>query len=130
MKKDRLLRVNELLRRGIGEILFSVIHENAVDLSGITVTHVMASKDMAMARVLISVREETQRSRVMALLQRHRAQIQEELAHKVILKRTPRLLFVSDTSLAEGDRVLQVLARMESAPPEPPPGEDHAHSGS
>jgi ribosome-binding factor A len=117
MKKDRLLRVNELIRRGIGTLLFEIVHENSVDLSGITITHVITTSDLKTARVLVSVRDEDQRQRVMGLLSRQRARIQEELSRRLILKYTPRLSFVLDTSLAEGDRILELLARMEAEQP-------------
>jgi hypothetical protein len=61
---------------------------------------------------------------MLGLLQRHRPQIQEDIAQKVVLKYTPRLSFALDTSLEEGDRVLTLLSTLEpdrTAPNAPEP---------
>ena len=122
MKTNRMLRVNELLRREIGAALFRVIHENAADLSAITVTHVVASNDLKDAQVLVSVRDPERERAVLGLLQQHRAEIQQLIARNLTLKRTPRLRFLPDASLREGDRVLHVLSEIRT----PPSGEEAA----
>lgn len=114
MKPDRLTRINELLRREIGECIFRLIHENQFDLAAVTITHVFISSDLRTARVLVSIRcPPNQRPAMLALLQRHRPQIQEDIARKVVLKYTPRLSFALDTSLEEGDRVLNLLSTLD-----------------
>ena len=132
MKKDRLTRVNELLLREISLAVFRVVREPEVDLSGITITHVITGSDLRTARVLVSVRDAAQRDRALSALQRHRGEIQHELAEHVILKYTPRLHFTSDTSIAEGDRMLRLLSTIDgdagAAPAEPgsiPPDDGH-----
>ena len=42
MSVDRLTRVNELLKREIGDLLFRVMNENKFDLASVTVTRVEA----------------------------------------------------------------------------------------
>lgn len=129
MKADRLTRVNESLRRGIGEILFRVIREGSVDLSGVTITHVIASSDMKTARVLVSVRDPAQRPVALAAIERHRPEIQRALGKTVILKYTPRLHFHLDTSIEEGDRVLTLLNRLEPRPQDEDPAGPAAPDG-
>ena len=53
MSVDRLVRVNELLKREIGLSLYRVITEGDFDLSAVTITKVTVSKDLAAARVLV-----------------------------------------------------------------------------
>ncbi|MEI7435550.1 MAG: 30S ribosome-binding factor RbfA [bacterium] len=124
MKAERLTRVNELLRREIGLQLFHALDPSAVDLSAITVTHVMISSDLHKARVLISVRgaPEVQNQTLYHLRHRHSA-IQHLVAEHVVLKYTPRLHFFLDNSLSEGDHVLQILNDMDgsAANPDTPP---------
>ncbi len=118
MKVDRLTRVNELLRREIGAILFRVLDPNTFDLAAVTITHVITSSDLRTARVLVSIRgHETERTRMLAQLKHCRAEIQRRIAEAVILKYTPRLTFVLDPSIESGDRVLALLDRL--APPQP-----------
>ena len=114
MKTDRLTRVNELLLRGIATAIFRVIKEDEFDLTAVTVTHVSTSSDLRTARVLVSIRAAGEmRKKMLALLQRHRPEIQELLSKTLILKYTPRLSFALDTSVEEGDRVLGLLFRLE-----------------
>jgi ribosome-binding factor A len=113
MSVDRLLRVNELLKRELGDALFRVLNEPGVDLGGVTITHVVCSKDLSRARVLVSVREAAGRERALAALRRRRADLQSLINADLMLKRTPVLQFELDPSLEEGDRVLALLAGLE-----------------
>ena len=128
MKTDRLTRVNESIRREIGQILFRVMNERGFDLSAVSVTRVITSSDLKAARVLVSIRDhEAERPRMLDLLRKHRGDIQEALSKKLIMKYTPRLSFALDTSIEEGDRVLALLSSMEPASPagaEPEGGDD------
>ncbi len=121
MKVDRLTRVNELLRREIGGMLYRVVDRSIVDVAAVTVTHVAVSSDLRTARVLVSVRgDEAQHYRVLNHLRSLRATIQEGIAGTVILKYTPRLHFELDRSVEVGDRVLTLLAQLDPSPPTTP----------
>ena len=116
MNTRRMTRVNELLKREIGGILFRIMNENNFDLSAVSVTHVITSPDLRKARVLVSVRgPEEAKKTMLSLLRRHRPQIQAAIAEAVILKYTPRLLFALDSSLERGDRILNILNHLEPA---------------
>ncbi len=120
MKVDRLTRVNELLRREIGSILYRVVDRSIVDVAAVTITHVRVSSDLRTAHVLVSVRgDEALHQRVLHHLRFLRTAIQEAVAETVILKYTPRLQFDIDRSIEVGDRVLTLLAQLEPPPPAP-----------
>lgn len=122
MSVDRLTRVNELLKREIGDLLFRVMHESAFDLSSVTVTRVATSRNLREARVYVSIRNhEQERPRMLSLLNQHRGKLQRWINKDITLKYTPRLTFELDTSLEEGDHVLALLAKLESPTPPPPP---------
>lgn len=113
MKTDRLIRINELLRREIGTVLYRLVDKTEFDMSAMTVTHVIVSPDLHDARVLVSIRgHENERRKMLRYLQRLHSEIQTEVAKAVILKYTPRLTFVLDTSIEQGDRVLDILAKI------------------
>lgn len=132
MKVDRLTRVNELLRREIGSVLFRLFDPQAFDLAAVTVTRVVTSSDLRTARVLISIRgHEGERQRMLGHLERHRPEIQRHIAETVILKYTPRLTFVLDSSIELGDQVLDLLDHLpppaaDRPPTAPPVGADDA----
>jgi ribosome-binding factor A len=111
----RLTRVNELLRREIGNCLFRVMNDSGFDVSAVTITHVVASSDLRSARVMVSVRgNENEKLAALSLLRRHRADIQKVVSRNVVLKHTPRLAFVSDLSLEKGDEILEILRDLEN----------------
>lgn len=109
-----MTRVNELLRREIGAVLFHIMNEENFDLSAVTVTHVIASSSLRHARVLVSIRDhQDEREKMLGLLRRHRGQIQALINRDLTLKYTPRLTFELDTSLERGDHVLDLLAEID-----------------
>ncbi len=119
MKTDRLIRINELLRREIGMVLYRLIDRTEFDISAMTVTHVIVSPDLHDARVLVSIRgHENERRKILRHLQHLHADIQTEVARAVILKYTPRLTFVLDSSIEKGDHVLDILSKI-SIPSDP-----------
>ncbi len=128
MKVDRLTRVNELLRREIGGVLYRLLDPATFDLSAVTITRVITSSDLRSARVLVSIRgHEQDRDAMLARLQRLHGAIQEDIAEKVALKYTPVVHFVMDHSIEDGDRVLSILSRLgggQDAPEEPGPTEE------
>lgn len=140
MSIDRLTRVNELLRREIGQALYHVLKDFEVDISAVTITRVRISGNLRTARVGVSIRDhQGERQKMLGRLKRHRSQIQQIIHKNVVLKYTPRLLFELDESVEKGDHVLDILRDMEAQTPsgaeddgdhEEMPGEDHGEDPS
>jgi ribosome-binding factor A len=109
MASRRILRLNELIREELAELL----RRDARDprLSGlITITEVDTSPDLANCRVYISVlgsEEETTAS--LRALQHAAGYLRRELMPKLRIRRMPMLEFRLDSSLARGARVLELL---------------------
>lgn len=113
MAIDRIKRVNELLRREIGETLFRVMTEQNFDLSAVMVTRVVTSRNLRHARVMVSIRDhQEERERMLSLLKRHRSEIQALINRHLVLKYTPKLSFELDTSVERGDHILDVLGAL------------------
>jgi len=108
-----MTRVNELLRREIGDAILHIANEAELDLSAVTVTHVVTSRSLRHARVLVSIRDHLdERTRMLACILRHRTQIQQRINKNLFLKYTPRLSFELDGSIEKGDRVLNLLSQL------------------
>lgn len=127
MSVDRLTRVNSLLRREIGELLFRIMNEQGFDLAAVSITRVEVSSCLRQARVMVSIRDhEQERERMLKTLRRHAPEIQSAINRDMTLKYTPRLSFELDTSIERGDKVLSLLSelRKESGgnPDDDPPG--------
>lgn len=108
---DRMLRVNELVKREVSE---RIERDIAAEVKGlVTVTAVKVAQDLRSARVMISVlgaKPET----VLRLLERDRPELQRALATNTSLKYTPILHFRLDRSLEKADQVLEILDELET----------------
>jgi len=110
--KHRLQRVNELIKRELGEL---IIRECRFTAQLVTVREVDVSPDLKQAHVYISViGSDAERNQAMATLHASRVSFQNVLAKRVVLKFTPHLHFKIDEAAERGDRVLNILSELES----------------
>ena len=121
MTVDRMTRVNELLKREIGQALVHIMNKSEFDHSIVTVTGVNASRNLREARVGVSIRDHhDQRKRILSYLRKNRAEMQHKINSNLALKYTPRLSFELDESLEKGDKMLSLLSELEAEPEQPP----------
>ena len=126
MSIDRLERVNALIKREIGESLFHIMNDQAFDLAAVTVTHVITSRNLRTARVLVSIRgDEEKKTRMLGLLRRRRTEIQKAINRDLTLKYTPKLHIDLDRSIEDGDHVLDILSHLDLKPGETPESGDY-----
>lgn len=120
MPTHRHLRVRELLKRSLGEV---IRREFPVDSTGlVTVNDVEPSGDLKSATVFISILGGAdQQKRGLELLTQNRARIQGLMGKSVVLKFTPTLRFVIDDSVTRGNRVMHILDDLDKTSPLPPP---------
>ena len=112
MAVDRLKRVNELLRRELGQVFEVLVSPEIKTL--VTVTDVRIAPDLREALVFVSVYgDEHTGKAVLTFLAKKRAHIQHDLSRKVILKYTPRLHFKLDQTAAKADRVMSILDTLQ-----------------
>ena len=106
----RTARVNELLREVLAEEL-----ERSSDsderLRLATVTGVEVVPDLASAKVYMSSIPES----LSEALDEHRTQLQGAIGRQVRMKRTPRLQFVADPAMQEGEKVEEILRRLKGS---------------
>ena len=118
--KHRLERVNELIRRELGDLL---TREVTFEAALVTVQQVDITPDLKHAHVFISIiGTEEQAKASMAKLHDKRIQLQHLLSRRVILKNTPQLHFKLDDTIVRGDRVINLLEQIEIPPDEPEAG--------
>jgi ribosome-binding factor A len=111
MNSHRIERVSELVKQQISEILPIL---NLTGCGFITVTSAVVSPDLHDGRVYVSViGSAEQKHRAMAALEQEHGRIQHELAHRVVLKYTPRLKFFLDETESEAQRIESLLDRLD-----------------
>ena len=116
----RTERVNELLRDHISTILVRDINDPRID-GIVTITAVETSRDLAHARVWVSVAGEQENAkRTLQGLRSASGFLQRGLM-SLGLRRTPELNFVIDDTMARADRINQLLDSVD-------PGEQQARS--
>lgn len=126
MGADRLTRVNELLQRELGNVFTMVISPAVPYL--VTVTGVKTAIDLRDATVFVSIYgAKCPKAKALEFIEKKRALIQSELAHRVILKYTPRLHFKLDETAENADRVMTILQELDldnATPAKPADGEE------
>jgi ribosome-binding factor A len=109
---DRMARINELLKRELGDIFKRRVC-TAIDCL-ITITEVKTSPDLHQAQVYVSVYGSKEQSySVLKLLHKKRRDIQNEMSRHVKIKYTPVLQFHLDGKLDEADRIMKLLEGLD-----------------
>ena len=107
--KHRLERVNELLKRELGDLL---TREVSFEAALVTVQQVDITPDLKHAHVFVSVMgSETEAKAAMAKLHDNRKHLQHLLSKRVVLKYTPQLHFKLDDAIVRGTRVISYPER-------------------
>jgi ribosome-binding factor A len=108
MPTERMRRLNEVLRKVIGDSISSDLDDPRIGF--VTVTAVETSPDLRSARVYVSVLgDEADRKPALAGLRAAHGVLQSAIASQVRMKRTPTLSFHYDDSLERGMRLSRLL---------------------
>ena len=114
MSIDRIKRVNELLKRVLTQGMYDLIGSDELDHAAVTIRTVEVTRDLHQAKVGVSILgHETDRNKLLSVMKRHRREMQSYINREMTLRFTPRLNFVLDDSVERGDRVLDLLHKME-----------------
>ena len=118
----RTLRVNELLRREISQLLFHQIKDPR--LTGLlSVTQVDTSTDLRYAKVYVSVLGEyASKERVLQGLRSASGFIRKEMRLHLVLRHIPELKFELDESMEEAEKMMRLMDRLVDEAPCPSQG--------
>lgn len=116
MPSHRLLRVNELLKREIGEALRRELPVAQAGL--VTANEVDVAGDLKTAKVYVGILGTAEQKKIaLELLHQAAPRIQALVARTVVLKYTPKLKFLVDESVDRGNRVLNIIEELEKTLP-------------
>ena len=112
MSKDRVLRVEELLKREISAILLKDLE--IPGLGFITITDVKATRDLQQAKVYVSIyADQEKREHALQQLKSHSREIHQILKPRLHMRYIPNLEFVLDTTAEYGDYIARRLMEIK-----------------
>jgi ribosome-binding factor A len=113
----RVARVAELIKREVSQMLLVDIKDERVGAGMVSVTDVNLSGDLQHAKIFVSVYGTPEaKAETMAGLKASTGFVRSELGRRVRLRRTPEVVFLEDTSLERGDRILSLLNQISQEP--------------
>ncbi len=111
MPANRMDQVDEFVHRELAQM---IIRELELPSSVIvTIAKVKTSKDLAWAKVFITVLPFDQARKIQAFLNKNSRQLQKVLNNKLSTHRTPKLKFLIDESVEKADRINQLLDNLK-----------------
>lgn len=111
MPTRRTVRVAEVLRKELAACM-----SRSLELEGllITISSVELPPDMRQAYIYVStLRPEVDQEKALAILTRNRKEWQSSVGRRLGLKFTPQLIFRFDSAVERGDRVMEILTKLE-----------------
>jgi ribosome-binding factor A len=106
-------RVGEAIRDELSQLLAREVRDPGVGF--ITLTRVKVSPDLQVARVYYTTLGDEQAQRDTAkALKRATAFLRRQLGQRIRLRRVPEIEFFYDASIAQGDRIEQILQELKA----------------
>ena len=109
---QRQLRVGELIRRALSEILMQgIIHDPDLDRISVTVSEVTASPDLKIATAYVCPLGGEGGEDLIALLAKNKSEIRRSISKKLTLKYTPDLRFRLDETFDRMDETRRLFSQ-------------------
>jgi ribosome-binding factor A len=111
MPTRRTVRVAEVLRKELAACM-----SQSLDLEGllITISSVELPPDMRQAFIYIStLQPDLEEAKALDILHRNRKAWQSSIGRRLGLKFTPQLIFRFDHAVERGDRVMEILSKID-----------------
>ncbi len=109
MANQRIIRINEAIRKELSEIVRTEIKDPRVSEAMISIVDVETTTDLKTAKVFISVLQENKKQDVLQGLNAASSYIRKEIARRVNLRNTPEFLFKLDESIEYGMRMSKMI---------------------
>ena len=113
----RIARVNELVKREIANYISTRYGAETVRW---TITSVDVAADLRNATVSYSViGDELSARQAHAFFSKHASEIRGQVSKYVVLKYSPKLIFVQDYGIERGNRTMEILDELDASSDEP-----------
>ena len=109
MKNEKM---NHICQRAISEIIQFELKDPKVGF--VTITDVQVTNDNSYAKVYVSFLGKQERAEAgLKALNRSKGFIRSALAKRLSIRKTPELIFELDNSLAQGNKIEQILSGLK-----------------
>jgi len=113
MAQHRIKRVEEELQHAVSSIILFEMTDP--DIKHVTVTRVMATKDMSLARIYYDIGIRTsleEKRKICDALRRAQSFVRRQLASRMNFKKMPEIEFFYDETLEETTRVENLFSKL------------------
>ena len=107
MANNRVLRVNELIKRELNEILLKELDFSKDIL--ITLTRVESSSNLIQSKVYVSVFPEKKSKEVFLFLNKEIFNIQQLLNKRLKMRPIPKIIFIQEKKVQKTEKVEEIL---------------------
>ena len=115
----RIERINSQLRSEISKMILTDIKDPHIS-SVVSITRVETTGDMSYAKVFVSVYgSDTDKRNTLKAMSSARGFIQNELLHRLAIRRPPSLSFRLDETIEQGNEILELLDSLDIPPEQP-----------
>jgi ribosome-binding factor A len=115
----RVSRVSSLIKREVSQMLLMDIKDDRVGAGMVSVTDVDLSNDLQHARIFVSIYgTEEAKEETMQGLKASAGYVRRELGQRIRLRRVPEVVFLEDSSIERGDRMLNLLNQLQTNRPD------------
>lgn len=104
---SRTRRVGEQMQRDLAELIHRELKDPRIGF--VTISAVEVSRDLEHAKVFVSLLGEGDIDETLAALTHAAGFLRRELGRRMTTRTVPRLRFVHDTSIAEGNRLSSLI---------------------
>jgi ribosome-binding factor A len=114
----RVSRVSSLIKREVSQMLLHEIKDDRVGAGMVSITDVDVSGDLQHAKIFVSIYGTPEaKTETMEGLKSSASFVRRELGNRIRLRRSPEVIFLEDTSLERGDRMLNLLNQISQNRP-------------
>ncbi|HYT74841.1 MAG TPA: 30S ribosome-binding factor RbfA [Vicinamibacterales bacterium] len=113
MSTNRPERVGEAIRDELATLLARAVHDPGIGF--VTLTKVKVSPDLQVARIYYTTMgDEAARGETAKALKRAAPFLRRQLGQRIRLRRVPEIEFFYDASIAQHDRIEQILQELKA----------------
>jgi ribosome-binding factor A len=110
--KNRVFKVNELIKREVGNLISREIEFPENTLA--TITRVETSSNLIQSKIYISVIPENQIIKVVQILNQRVFDIQKEIDKRLRMRPVPKIIFAEEKETEKADKVEELLEKIKN----------------